>query len=187
MGAGWGFHGENGRESIEKRRGNSMELPQFGMKMVRLSMNKENICLRGTKFKRLSLIGALLLLFSLSGCAHMFGLAYYDPTTYKSLTDLKPEVKALYDTFTKEIVNAEKIDSVRLKLAQIYEYEKGKGEKNADTTKQIKIIQEMLERHVNSLLTQGKWNYSHLINQKENMAEAFDIAIQTERLKNKNE
>lgn len=150
-------------------------------------MNKEKIYLRRTKSKRLSVIKALFLLLSLSGCAHLFGLSYYDPTTYKNLTDIKPEVMALYDTFTRETVNAEKIDSIRLKLAQIYEYENGKGEKNAETTKQIKIIQGIFERHVKNRLTQGKWNEAHLMNQKENIAEAFDIAIQTERLKNKNE
>lgn len=150
-------------------------------------MNKGKFYLRRTKLiQRLSVINALFLLLSLSGCAHLFGLAYYDPTTYKNLTDLKPEVMALYDTFTKDTVNAEKIDSIRLKLAQIYEYENGKGEKNAETTKQIEKIQGMFERHVNNRLTQGKWNDAHLTNQKENMAEAFDIAIQTERLKNKN-
>lgn len=150
-------------------------------------MNKEKIYLRRTKSKRLSVIKVLFLLLSLSGCAHLFGLSYYDPTTYKNLTDIKPEVMALYDTFTREAVNAEKIDSIRLKLAQIYEYENGKGEKNAETTKQIKIIQGIFERHVKNRLTQGKWNEAHLMNQKENIAEAFDIAIQTERLKNKNE
>lgn len=138
-------------------------------------------------FQRRSLICGLLALLSLSGCAHLLGLSYFDPTTYKNLTDLKPEVMVLYDTFTRDTVDEEKIASVRLKLAQTYEYEKGKGEKNVETTKQIEIIQGMFERHVNNRVTQGKWNESHLMNQKENMAEAFDIAIQTERLKNKNE
>jgi len=45
----------------------------------------------------------------------------------------------------------------------------------------------MFERHVSDRLTTGRWTTTHLNNQKQNIAEAFDIAIKTERLKNKNE
>lgn len=130
----------------------------------------------------------LFLLLYLSGCAHLLGFAtYYDPVTYKNLTDLKPEVIALYETFTGDSVDTNQIAAIHLKLAQMYEYENGKGAKNIETTKQIKIIQEMFERHIADRIKNGKWNETHLNNQKQNMAEAFDIAIQTERLKNKNE
>ena len=54
---------------------------------------------------------------------------YYDATTYKNLTDLKTEVIMLYDSFSKEKIDSIKIDKITLKFAQIYEYEKGKGEK----------------------------------------------------------
>lgn len=130
----------------------------------------------------------LFLLLYLSGCAHLLGFTtYYDPVTYKNLTDIKPEVMALYETFSGDSVDTIKVSAISLKLAQIYEYENGKGAKNIETTKQIKIIQEMFERHVADRIKNGKWNETHLNNQKQNMAEAFDIAIQTERLKNKNE
>lgn len=148
---------------------------------------------RGLRAKRqflqkFTVINLLFLLLYLSGCARLGGfVTYYDPTTYKNLTDLKPEVLALYETFTGDSINTKKIAAIRLKLAQIYEYEKGKGPKNIETTKQIKIIQEMLERHVKNRMKYGKWSETHLNNQKQNIAEAFDIAIQTERLKNKNE
>ncbi len=130
----------------------------------------------------------LFLLLYLSGCTSLLRFpAYYDPVTYKNLTDLKPEVITLYDTFVGDFINTDKIAISRLRLAQIYEYEVGKGEKNIETTRQIKIIQEMFERHINDRLENGKWNEIHLNNQKENIAKAFDIAIETERLKNKNE
>lgn len=134
--------------------------------------------------------GAVPLLLSLLalGCAPFLGFpAYYDPTTYKNLTDVKPEVAALYDTFANDPADSGRIAAVRLTLARIYEYEKGKGEKNAETTRQIQIIQGMFERHMEDRLKTGKWSATHLANKKDNIAEAFDTAIQTERLKNKNE
>jgi len=45
----------------------------------------------------------------------------------------------------------------------------------------------MFKRHVKDRLEKGKWTIEHFENVKTNIADAFDIAIQTERLKNKNE
>jgi hypothetical protein len=123
------------------------------------------------------------LLLSCSGLL----LHYYDPTTYKNLTDLKPKVSSLYDSFTEVNIDRKAIGGVRLELAQMYEYVKGKGESNRETTKQITIIRDMFERHVQDRLKNGKWSEIDLENMTENIEEAFDIAIRTERLKNKNE
>jgi hypothetical protein len=114
-------------------------------------------------------------------------ISYYDPTTYKNLTDLKPEVVFLYQGFVDSSIDLEKIGEIRLRLAQVYEYEKGKGLKNKETYEQLEIIQNMFERHVKNRLEEGKWTKDHLENVKTNIEEAFDIAIQTEILKNKNE
>ncbi|MCD6594407.1 hypothetical protein J7L68_01855 [bacterium] len=121
----------------------------------------------------------------LQGCAAT-RTSYYDPTTYKNLTYIKPQVLLLYETFTSEEIDTMLIDNIRLKLAQIYEYEKGK-DNNSETTRQIQKIQEMFERHVKDRFEKGKWTKEHLENEKENIEEAFDIAIKTERAKNKNE
>lgn len=130
----------------------------------------------------------LLLWLILSGCAHQLGfVTYYDPVTYKNLTDLKPEILTLYDSFAADSLNSSQIAGLRLKLAQMYEYEYGKGRRNAETSEQIKIIQNLFEKHVDDRMKNGKWSATHLGNQKQNLAEAFDIAIQTERIKNKNE
>ena len=130
----------------------------------------------------------LCLALALSSCASLLGFpSYYDATTYKSLTDLKAEILFLYDTFETDSIDEAKIMAVRLKLAQAYEYEKGKGEKNKETREQLDIIQQMFGRHVNDRTKSGSWSAAHLANQKVNIAEAFDIAIATERLKNKNE
>jgi hypothetical protein len=133
------------------------------------------------------LIMLLALLFYVLGCSYLKPVTYYDPTTFKNLTDLKPKVISLYETFTGDSVNTDFISSIRLELFQIYEYEKGKGEKNIGTYQQIKLMQSMFERHVNERIQSGKWSKTHLENQKKSISEAFDIAIKTERLKNKNE
>lgn len=132
-------------------------------------------------------ISLLLLCLALSQTSCGVFPAYYDATTYKNLTDLKAEALFLYDTFMSDSVDEAKIGSVRLKLAQAYEYEKGKGTNNTETRKQMEIIQQMLGRHVHDRLAGGPWTAAHLANQKTNLGEAFDIAIATERLKNKNE
>ena len=109
---------------------------------MRTDFFKVKVIRRHIQMNILKVSLSFLLLLS-CGCAHLLGLAtYYDPTTYKNLTDLKPEVIALYDTFDTDSIDMFKIAAIRLKLAQIYEYENGKGTKNAETTRQIKIIQE---------------------------------------------
>ncbi len=129
----------------------------------------------------------IICLFSILGCAHLKFPTYYDPTTYKNLTDLKPEVSSLYDSFSSDPINSSELSAIRLKLSQIYEYEKGKGPRNGETTQQIKLIQDIFERGVSDRVKNGQWNETNLNNRKKNITDAFDTAIQTERLKNKNE
>lgn len=114
-------------------------------------------------------------------------VSYYDPTTYTNLTHLKPEVVFLYETFTHDTVDTTKIREIRLRLAQVYEYEKGKGAKNQETYEQIELIQGMFERHVADRMENGTWSQEHMENKKTNIEEAFDIAIETEWLKNRNQ
>ena len=110
-------------------------------------------------------------------------VTFYDQVTDQNLTELKSEVLALYDTFTGNSLNVEEIDAIKRSFVQILGYEKNKGKRNADTVRQIEIIQQMFEGHVDDRRSSGKWSTTHLNNQKENIAEAFDIAIQTENLK----
>ena len=139
--------------------------------------------------KPTTLVAACLSLFlALSACASLLGFpTYYDQTTYKNLTDLKAEILFLYDTFATDSMDEAKIAAARLKLAQVYEYEKGKGEKNRETREQLELLQQMVERHIGDRVKGGIWTPAHLRNQKTNLAEAFDLAIATERAKNKNE
>lgn len=129
---------------------------------------------------------AFLIFLLCLGCSSAF-LYYYDPTTYKNLTDLKPEVTALYESFIEEEIDKKAIAAVRLELAQVFEYENGKGETNHETAQQIELIRKMFEEHVQDRLKNGTWSEANLQNRKENIEDAFDIAISAERLKNKNE
>lgn len=131
--------------------------------------------------QRLYLLAALLLF---AGCANFGWITYFDPTTYKNLTDTKPVVAQFYDTLVQDKIDDAALSAIRLKLAQSFEYEKGKGKDNIDIVNQITIIRRMFDRHMNDRL-KGKWSKAHMENEKENIMEAFDIAIATEALKNK--
>ena len=133
----------------------------------------------------ISICQILIVLLVFTRCASF--ITYYDPITYTNLIELKPEVVFLYETFTTDSADTEKIAEIRLRFAQIREYERWKGEKNKETYEQVETIQDMFERHVNDRLEKGPWVRDHFENKKTNIEEAFDGAIQTERLKNKNE
>lgn len=122
------------------------------------------------------------------GCALLRGgISYFDPTTYRNLTEVKPQVIFLYETFMEDSIDHAEVRSIRLQLAQMHEYEKGKGADNLETAEQIDIIRKMFDEHVAERRRNGPWNAVHMKNQVENITEAFDTAIETERLKNKNE
>jgi hypothetical protein len=118
------------------------------------------------------------------GCGS-FLLPHYDPLTYQNLTDLKPEVALLYDTFADESLDTAKVAAIRLRLAQIFEYENGKGSANGATIRQIAEIQSEFATDVENRVTKGKWNNVQLEARKRDIAESFDIAISTEALKNR--
>lgn len=129
---------------------------------------------------------AVMCLFAcLCGCAGI--VTDYDPVTYKSLTDIKPEILSLYDTFARASVDKDGIKAMRLRLEQMYEYENGKGAANAETAAQMQKILDMFNRHVEGRLKNGKWPKTHLENSRQNIIDALDVAISTEQLKTKNE
>lgn len=137
--------------------------------------------------KRFFVVTSLgVLLLAMPGCGFLSqGITYYDSTTYKNLTDLKPEVALLYEGFTLQEFDSVGARGISLKLAQIFEYEKGKGPENRTTFEQIGILRDMIQRHVDDRVQRGPWSAAHRANEVENMSDAFDIAIQTEQLKNK--
>jgi hypothetical protein len=116
-------------------------------------------------------------------------ITYHDATTYKNLTDLKAEAQMLVETFdTKPIAgNEAAIADIMLKFRKAYEYEKGKGIANNDTLKQFDEIQKLLNADIadyrenrNRTLGSKYFGEAAVV-----LGQAFDIAIATENLKNK--
>jgi hypothetical protein len=133
------------------------------------------------------LFGCFLALL-LQGCITV-PISYYDAATYKNLTSLKAETMLLVEKFdSKPVLEMEaKIEDVTLKLRQAYEYEIGKGNPNSDTARQFKIIVNLFNEDVTDFQDSGPGGLGPKFFQEASvvLGQAFDIAIETENLKNK--
>lgn len=133
-------------------------------------------------------LSAILLLLILSGCSGI-PISYYDATTYTQLTALKAEITLLVESFdTKSISdNEDNIAKVTLSLRKAYEYEFGKGKPNSDTTKQFKKIMKLFDDDVKDYRENGPKELGNKYFSEASvvLGQAFDIAIATENLKNK--
>ena len=131
--------------------------------------------------------GMLLTSTLLTSCT--IPLAYHDTTTYKNLTDLKAETMMLFETFdTKPYADNEAaLVDLALKFRKAYEYEKGKGNANSKTMQQFNEIQKLLNADVaNYQENRGaKLGPKYFQQAAVVLGQAFDIAIATENLKNK--
>lgn len=134
------------------------------------------------------LLGCLLILLALSACSGI-PISYYDSTTYTQLTALKAETTLLVESFDKKPVteNEDKIEKVTLNLRKAYEYEFGKGKPNSDTSRQFKKIiglfdEDIRDYHENGPQSLGRKYFSEA---SVVLGQAFDIAIATENLKNR--
>lgn len=127
----------------------------------------------------------LTTLLIISGCASSRDVSYYDSTTYKNLTDLKPQVIFVYETFKEDQIQKHDINQVKLKFAQAYEYEVGKGASNEDTTNQLTELREIFDTELKSRIEDGKWTELIYTNSVKLITKAFDKAIKSESLKNK--
>lgn len=129
-----------------------------------------------------------LLLLTLGACSGI-PISYYDATTYTHLTSLKAETTTLVESFdTKPLTeNQTKIESTTLNLKKAYEYEKGKGNPNSDTTKQFSKIVGLFMEDVKDYKENGPAELGPKYFQQAAtvLGQAFDIAISTENLKNK--
>ena len=137
-------------------------------------------------------IGHLFYLFclflSLAGCSGI-PISYYDATTYSQLTSLKAETTTLVESFDIKKVadNESKIEETTLNLRKAYEYEKGKGSPNSDTTKQFEKITQLFGDDVKEYRENGPGSLGPKYYREAAtvLGQAFDIAIATENLKNK--
>ena len=134
------------------------------------------------------LIGTILLLLTLLGCSGI-PISYYDVTTYTQLTALKAETTLLVESFDTKSVNDNQgaIDKITLNLRKAYEYELGKGKPNSDTIKQLKKIQGLFDDDVKDYKENGPLVLGEKYFREASvvLGQAFDIAIATENLKNK--
>lgn len=139
------------------------------------------------KYAHLFFIHALILL-GLSACAGV-PISYYDSTTYTQLTSLKVETTTLVESFDSKpyAENQAKIEAIILSLKKAYEYEKGKGEPNSDTTKQFTEITGLFMDDVKEYKERepGALGPKYFHEASVALGQAFDIAIATENLKNK--
>ncbi|PUA28439.1 MAG: hypothetical protein B0W54_18520 [Cellvibrio sp. 79] len=130
----------------------------------------------------------LFILLGLSACSGV-PISYYDATTYTQLTGLKAETTILVESFDSKpyAQNEAKIESTLLNLQKAYEYEKGKGNPNSDTTTQFTKITGLFADDVKDYKEGGPGALGPKYFQQASVAlgQAFDIAIATENLKNK--
>ena len=132
----------------------------------------------------------LVFLLGLTAC-HITPLSYYDATSYSQLTSLKAETMTLLETFDvlpyRE--NEARIAQTRLNLRKAFEYEKGKGEINADTRDQLSKIIALFASDVQDYQQNGPGALGKKYFQQAAvlMGQAFDIVIATESLKNPNQ
>ena len=129
----------------------------------------------------------------LVGCALM---THYDPTSYKTATDLKAESLLLMDKATEAPDSAHlvKIDDMRVKLAKAYEYEKGKEGPNEITVKQWELLNNPDRDLLGGFLKswEGKkgkpkgFSKAFVDEKKDQIGKAFDQIIQLESAKVKN-
>ncbi len=135
-------------------------------------------------------LSVMLLLLILSGCSGI-PISYYDATTYTQLTALKAETTLLVESFDTKPTsdNKDNIDKVTLSLKKAYEYEFGKGKPNSDTTTQFDKIMKLYYEDVKDYLEYGPGSKDlgkkYFSEASVVLGQAFDIAISTENLKNK--
>ena len=144
-------------------------------------------CVRNPKsiYHRTKSVILIPFLFFLIGCVHL--IANYDPITYKSLTDLKAESMLFLEQVSVDKPfdeYASKFEDLRLKMEKVYQYEKGK-KLNNDTIAQVSEIRGMINGMITLYKNQNHLSPGYLKEKKEQLENAFDLAISTENIKNK--
>ncbi len=123
------------------------------------------------------------------GCAAITG---YDPTSYKTATDLKAESLLLIEKATDPPDrHADEISSLRLKLRKALEYEAGKGAPNVITVHQWKVLNSPTGGLIGGFLSNWEeknagFSEPFLEEVKKNVGEAFDEIIKLENDKVRN-
>jgi hypothetical protein len=126
----------------------------------------------------------------LAACA--IPVTMHDPVTFERLCDLKVECLDLLDRLERaarlDERTAEEVHRARLGVRKLVEREAAKGGDNAETTAQIRKIQELFEDDLDEFLRgdlTGRLGAGYAAQARSQLAQAFDIAIATEALKNR--
>jgi hypothetical protein len=133
------------------------------------------------------LLGRLAVALTLLVAACAAPISHYDATTYRNLTDLKVDATLLVASFDAKPVaeNEGGIADVTTKLLKAYEYEKGKGKPNNDTVTQIEKVKGLFDKTVSDYRSGEKLGPKFFREASVQLGQAFDTAISTENLKNK--
>lgn len=135
-----------------------------------------------------SALSAVLIAVLVAGCSSV-PISYYDATTFTHLTSLKAEATMLVETFDQKpfVQNETKIEATTLNLRKAHEYEKGKGAPNSDTARQFDIVVKLYADTVTEYKENapGKLGLKYFQEAARALGQAFDIAIATENVKNK--
>lgn len=152
------------------------------------TVNRSYTSTHGSIQQFLYALHGLLLAVVLAGCQSV-PISYYDATTYTHLTSLKAETTALIETFDKKSFaqNESKIEGTTLNLRKAHEYEKGKGTPNSDTAQQFEKVAKLYDDTINEYKDNGpeKLGPKYFQEAARVLGQAFDIAIATENVKNK--
>ncbi len=128
---------------------------------------------------------ASLALALLAGCAWIpfLQVSRFDPATEQNLAELRPAVSAAYAGFAQDPLDTTALASVRGRLDDALAHERTKGEANRRTTRQLELILATFDRDLASRRGGPPWSAAAVANARENLEEAFDIALRTERAK----
>lgn len=131
-----------------------------------------------------NIVGVIFLCFVLLACA-AGQITKYDPVTHRNLAYLKPSIEDTYAFYTTNSVPLDYVKTVDTSFRQILSYEKSKGESNKETIEQITIVHDMFRRHFKEWRDNGPWTEQNTTNKMNIILEAIDIAIESEKTKNK--
>ena len=138
-----------------------------------------------TNSKMNALMITMVIIAMVAGCAAL-NQARFDEITYTRLTDLKPEVAHVYESFDEPTVDNDAIEEIELKLEQLLVHEKGKGiDRNAEMVSIVGRIITIYNDDVEARRKDGPWNQTNIDNSVRIIEIAFDQAIETENLKNR--
>jgi hypothetical protein len=127
------------------------------------------------------------LLIALAACAALAGCCHHDAALVQKLTAAKATLvgdgatPGLYDRFTEPAIPAAEVQAARDQVKDVVDTAvKNQGAFCQEPAKQAKQIRSMFESHVKAREQGGAWSETIRDNRKENIGEAFDIAIETQ-------